>query len=105
VRTDSCIVFTPGAGRFPLVAQGRAAPIVVSASDFPGVTRVGGDLRADVERVTGVRPAVFTDTVPETGEVVLVGTIGKSPLIAGAGRGAPAAGRPPRAPDDPPLYP
>ncbi len=83
VRADSYIAFTPGAGRFPLVAQGRAAPIVVSASDFPGVIRVVGDLQADVERVTGVRPAVSTDTVPKTGEVVLVGTIGKSPLIDG----------------------
>ncbi|MEU8173221.1 glycosyl hydrolase 115 family protein [Microbispora hainanensis] len=83
MRTDSYIAFTPGAGRFPLVAQGRAAPIVVSASDFPGVTRVVGDLQADVERVTGLRPEVVTDTVPETGEVVLVGTIGKSPLIDG----------------------
>ncbi|TQS27846.1 glycosyl hydrolase 115 family protein [Microbispora sp. KK1-11] len=83
VRAGSYIAFTPGAGRFPLVAEGRAAPIVVSASDFPGVTRVVGDLQADVERVTGVKPAVSTDTVPKTGEVVLVGTIGKSPLIDG----------------------
>src|ERR1700754_4781768 len=42
-----------GPGRFPLVAAGRAAPIVVSTSDHAGVVRVAGDLQADVERVTG----------------------------------------------------
>ncbi|WP_234359333.1 glycosyl hydrolase 115 family protein [Plantactinospora sp. BC1] len=65
----------------PLVERGRAATLVVSASDHPGVVRAAGDLRTDVERVTGVRPAVVTDQVPRQGEVVLVGTIGKSPLI------------------------
>ncbi|MFD0856652.1 glycosyl hydrolase 115 family protein, partial [Actinomadura adrarensis] len=42
-----------------------------------------GDLRDDIQRVTGVRPAVSTDRVPEADEVVLIGTIGKSPLIDG----------------------
>ncbi|WP_433440379.1 glycosyl hydrolase 115 family protein [Nonomuraea sp. CA-141351] len=70
-----------GPGRFPLVAAGRAAPIVVSANDHAGVVRVVGDLQADVERVTGVRPAVAKDEVPRPDDVVLVGTIGRSPLI------------------------
>ncbi|MET8155337.1 glycosyl hydrolase 115 family protein [Sphaerisporangium sp. NPDC005289] len=78
----SYIAFTGGAGRFPLVASGKAAPIVVSGSDHAGVTRVVDDLRADIERVTGVRPAVSTDQAPR-GDVVLVGTIGRSPLIDG----------------------
>ncbi|MFI7633028.1 glycosyl hydrolase 115 family protein [Nonomuraea sp. NPDC049400] len=73
-----------GPGRFPLVAAGRAAPIVVSASDHAGVVRVAGDLQADIERVTSVRPAVAAvakDEVPGQDDVVLVGTIGRSPLI------------------------
>jgi hypothetical protein len=65
-------------GSFPLVADGRAAPLVVSAQDHPGVVRVVGDLQADVERVTGVKPAIAAE--PE-GAPVIVGTIGKSPLI------------------------
>ncbi|MGI5151139.1 glycosyl hydrolase 115 family protein [Plantactinospora sp. CA-294935] len=68
-------------GSLPLVERARAATLVVSADDHPGVVRAVGDLRDDVERVTGVRPAVVTDQVPRQGEVVLVGTIGKSPLI------------------------
>ncbi|SDH05619.1 glycosyl hydrolase 115 family protein [Nonomuraea jiangxiensis] len=72
-----------GPGRFPLVAAGRAAPIVVSGSDHAGVVRVAGDLQADLERVTGVRPDLVRDRVPRRDEVVLVGTIGRSPLIDG----------------------
>lgn len=66
---------------FPLVAGKKAATIVVSSGDHPGVRRVAGDLAADVERVTGVRPAVSFDVVPADGPVVLVGTLGHSPLV------------------------
>ena len=58
------VVAHPGPGRFPLVAGGRAAPIVVSAGDHPGVIRVVDDLRADIQRVTGVEPAVGHDEIP-----------------------------------------
>ncbi|MFD7921256.1 glycosyl hydrolase 115 family protein [Streptomyces sp. NPDC059740] len=83
--TDSgtYISFTAGPDRFPLVASGRAVPLLVSGEDWPGVVRVVGDLRDDIERVTGVRPTVTTDTVPTRGTVTLVGTIGRSPLIDG----------------------
>ncbi|UOZ04120.1 glycosyl hydrolase 115 family protein [Amycolatopsis sp. WQ 127309] len=66
---------------FPLVERGKAATIVVGSGDRPGVRRVAGDLAADVERVTGVRPAVSIDVVPAHGPVVLVGTLGHSPLV------------------------
>nr|WP_048821316.1 glycosyl hydrolase 115 family protein [Streptomyces ipomoeae] len=68
------ISFSPAPGAFPLVG----APVVVDPEDHPGVVRVAGDLRSDIERVTGVRPG---DSVAR--EVVLVGTIGRSPLIDG----------------------
>jgi hypothetical protein len=66
------ISFTGGA--FSLVG----APVVVSPDDHPGVVRVAGDLRDDIERVTGVRPG---DAMAR--EAVLVGTIGRSPLVDG----------------------
>ncbi|MPZ85863.1 MAG: glycosyl hydrolase [Actinophytocola sp.] len=78
---DRYITGTATPGSFPLVANGKAAPIVVSAADHAGVVRVAGDLRADLERVTGVAPAVLTDEVPRRDAIVLVGTIGRSPLI------------------------
>lgn len=80
---ESYVVTTPRPGSFPLAANGRAAPIVVSEADHPGVVRVVGDLADDVERVTGVRPATTVDDVPAGSMPVLVGTIGRSPLIDG----------------------
>jgi Glycosyl hydrolase family 115/Gylcosyl hydrolase family 115 C-terminal domain len=79
----SYIATHPGRGRFPLVARGAAAPIVVSGDDHPGVVRVVGDLQTDIGKVTGVTPAVLTDAVPRRDAVVIVGTIGRSPLIDG----------------------
>jgi hypothetical protein len=66
---------------FSLVEGGLAAPIVVSSSDYPGVVRVVEDLSADIARVTQVTPRIVLDTVPREREVVIVGTIGKSPLV------------------------
>jgi glycosyl hydrolase family 115 (putative glucuronidase)/glycosyl hydrolase family 115 len=80
---ESYVVTAPQPGAFPLVARGRAAPIVVSEADYPGVVRVVGDLRDDVERVTGVRPVTSLNDVRRGSEPVLVGTIGQSPLIDG----------------------
>src|SRR5690349_10449471 len=68
-------------GSFPLVADGVAAPLVVNGNDFPGVVRVVGDLRDDLRRVTGVTPDVSTDDIPDRPHVVLIGTIGRSPLV------------------------
>ncbi len=69
-------------GAFPLVASGSAAPIVVATDDFPGVLRVADDLSADVQRVTQLAPAVVKDAPPASARnAVLLGTLGKSPLI------------------------
>jgi hypothetical protein len=75
---------TPKPGSLRLVAGGKALPLVVSSDDYPGVLRAANDLRDDLQRVTGVTPAVSADEIP-TGqrEVVLIGTIGASPLIDG----------------------
>lgn len=70
------ISFSRTTGAFPLVG----APVVVDPDDHPGVVRVAGDLRDDIERVTGVRPG---STLARAREVVLVGTIGRSALIDG----------------------
>jgi hypothetical protein len=67
--------------RFALVSGGRAAPLMVSDADHAGVVRAVGDLRADVERVTGVAPLVLSAAPSGERRVVVVGTIGRSPLI------------------------
>ncbi|HEY4612889.1 MAG TPA: glycosyl hydrolase 115 family protein, partial [Bacteroidota bacterium] len=66
---------------FTLSSSGKTAPIYVSSQDYPGVLRVAKHLQADLKRVTSAEPALITDVAPAAGEVVLVGTIGKNPLI------------------------
>ncbi|MBS1792774.1 MAG: glycosyl hydrolase 115 family protein [Acidobacteria bacterium] len=68
-------------GDFPLVYDGRAAAICVAETDFKVAKIAAADFAADVERVTGRKPAVVSDTekLPET--LVLISTLGKNPLI------------------------
>jgi hypothetical protein len=66
---------------FPLVRDGAAVEVFVDAADEPAVLRAAGDLQADVERVTGVRPRL-RHTVPEKAALlVVVGTLGASPVV------------------------
>ena len=67
---------------FPLVRDKQAAPIFLNSADWPGVFRAGADLQADIGRVTGVRPELSTNN-PSGKNAVIVGTVGKSPLIDG----------------------
>jgi hypothetical protein len=68
---------SPQPGAFTLVEKGAAAAIRVDPADWPGVTRAAHDLEADVTRVTGIIPAWSASAR----NMVLIGTIGKSPLI------------------------
>lgn len=70
------------AGAFPLVA-GSTATLHVAEQDWPGVIRAARDLQADIERVTGKKPALHATAAPMAGTVVLIGTVGRSPLIDG----------------------
>lgn len=72
---------TPVQGGFMLEANGKAVPLVVSDQDWWGVVRAVGDLSQDVGRVTSHDAPVVKNGIPTEPEVVLIGTIGKSPLI------------------------
>ncbi|MDR3753017.1 MAG: glycosyl hydrolase 115 family protein [Terracidiphilus sp.] len=72
---------TSSPGAFVLAANGEAAPLVVSDEDWPGVVRAAGDLSRDIGRVTG-HDAPLIKGRPAAGiDAVLIGTIGRSPLI------------------------
>ncbi|NEA61387.1 glycosyl hydrolase 115 family protein [Streptomyces sp. SID12488] len=72
-----------GRPEFPLMRGGFATDVFVDAADDPAVLRAAGDLQADIERVGGVRPRLL-HTVPEqTAGLVVIGTIGASPVIDG----------------------
>lgn len=78
---ESLIRETAGPGTVPLVRDKEAAPLCLGQDDFAGVLRAAGDLQSDIERVTGVRPALNTTNVPACKVAVIAGTLGKSSLL------------------------
>ena len=79
---DNLISRSAVEGGFRIFAGGKAATIVLSEDDFPQVIRAAKDLSEDVKRVTGTASPVETDGKVRPG-TILVGTVGKSPLIDG----------------------
>ncbi|MFN3790744.1 glycosyl hydrolase 115 family protein [Massilia sp.] len=63
-----------------LVANGRAAPIVVGKDDYPGVLRAARDLQRDIEKVTGRAPQWQTSAAAAS-DLIIVGTLGRHALI------------------------
>ncbi len=87
--SESFISVEKKPGSFTLAGNGKIAPLCASSQDFPGVIKVLNLLRADLKAVTGMEPALSLDRVPASTEIVIIGTIGKSPLIdslAGSGK-------------------
>ncbi|HEX8758273.1 MAG TPA: hypothetical protein VF745_18200, partial [Steroidobacteraceae bacterium] len=68
------------AGSFPLAQDGATAKLYVDPEDDWGVIHAARELQADIYRVTGLEAPLEEARVPR-GNVVLLGTIGKSRLI------------------------
>ncbi len=68
-------------GSFPIVQGDNAATLYVDSTDWPGVIRAVHDLQADIGRVTGRHAAISTDRAGLRGSAIIVGTVGKSPII------------------------
>jgi hypothetical protein len=72
-------------GSFELLHAKSAAPIYVDDSDFPGVLRAARDLSHDLWSVCGCKQILFTagkKGIPgKSGDLIVVGTIGKSRAI------------------------
>lgn len=65
---------------FALFAAGKAANILVSKHDWPGVRRAAGSVSDDIKAVSGVHPQLIT-ALPKAGLVVIAGTLGKNEWI------------------------
>jgi hypothetical protein len=74
-------VDTEGKGGVALVQAGRVAPIVVGTDEFPGVLRAARDLQRDIGSVTGKTPQWQVDRPTASGDVIIVGTLGRHGLI------------------------
>jgi hypothetical protein len=83
IGQPSCVAFeSSSATSFSVVSNSRAAPVWLSSDDWPGVQRAATDFAADIQRVTGVAPALANYTANATGDApIIVGTLGKSSLI------------------------
>ncbi len=68
------------AGAMALIENGRPAPLLVDGAADPGVLRAVRDLQTDFGKVTGT-PAAMLGQRPEAEAAVIVGTLGKSPII------------------------
>ena len=71
----------PAAGAFPIVEARTAASIYVDSADWPGVARAAADLQADIERVTGIKPAIVHDAASLGAHAIVIGAIGRSALV------------------------
>ena len=68
-------------GYFPLASPASMADVFVSADDWQVAQIAARDLAADIERVTGRKPALKLTPEGLTENAVLVGTLGKNPVI------------------------
>jgi hypothetical protein len=83
VGDEAFVSFAPQAGAVPLAERGVATTILIDNADWPGVIRAAGDLAGDVQRVTGVAPELSAGAVKALPHAVVIGTLGKSPLLDG----------------------
>lgn len=75
------VFFTPTPTAFPLASPGHAAPLLLDSADYPGVARAATSFTGDVQSVTGLHPALLHAIPAGTPDLVLVGTLGHSPLL------------------------
>ena len=83
MATALAVDFKPDASGFPLVHGGKPATVYVDAAADRSVARVAADFASDLVRVSGTAPAVVHDLKGVTGDVVIVGEVGHSPVIDG----------------------
>lgn len=81
VNPEKYVVNTASSENFPLVSKGKAASILVSENDFPGVLRVTGHLEIDLFKVSDLHPKQISKISEATDYVVIIGTLGKSTII------------------------
>jgi hypothetical protein len=68
-------------GSFALSEKGFSVPLLISSTDHAGVAKVAEHFMTDIGRVTGTEPGILVDDKPESGAVVIIGTLGLNSLI------------------------
>ncbi len=78
---ESFISTVKGKDKFTIYESKMSAPLFISSGDWPGVIRAFKDLQTDIGKVSSVIPVLSMDKLPESKEIIITGTIGKSPVI------------------------
>ncbi len=81
IDSEPYVRFDREKGGFPLCASGTSAPLCANTDDYPGILRILRVFQHDIATVTGVEPRIFVDRLPASKEIILVGTIGRNPLL------------------------
>jgi hypothetical protein len=68
-------------GCFTISSGKSSAQMLISEKDDPGVIRAFKDLRTDIKDVTGNLPVLSVNKYRSHSDLIIAGTIGKSPLI------------------------
>lgn len=68
-------------GSFTVFSGKSSAQLLISEKDGPGVTRAFKDLQSDLKTVSGNLPVLSINKIRTHSQVIIAGTIGKSPLI------------------------
>ena len=71
----------PVPGAFALIENGRPTNVVVDSTADPAVRRVANAFAEDAARVAGTVAVRPTHALPASGQIVLIGVLGRSPLI------------------------
>ena len=72
---------SPQQGSFVLAQKDNVATLYVSTQDYAGVIRAVKDLQTDIKNVTSFTPEMTHDENTLQKSVVIIGTIGKSPIV------------------------
>jgi hypothetical protein len=78
---DLFVSFENVKGGFLISGTKNSVPLFISSSDYPGVIRAFRDLCSDIGKVSGTVPQLGIDNIPANKEMIIAGTIGKSPII------------------------
>lgn len=88
---QQCLSFDNGDSQshFIIADHGSLVPIITDSSDAEALHVAAATFADDIERVTGSRPGVYNDTVPDwASKVVMVGTSSGRLLSGSAGSGS-----------------
>src|SRR3984893_9339453 len=78
---QNIITSTKEPGSFPIVAGNQGAPIYVDGNDAWLVQKAASLLQQDIERITGKKPAVFTNLSAPGKNIIIIGSLGQSSFI------------------------